>query len=164
MNAVAVLVGSIYGLAAVASAYLVSMVASGLFARAFYRIYARVLIGICSIMMLAPLLQVGLSPSGGHEVAADAGRLPGHGRSGVRRSPFQPRVHENGLPGSPADSLFHVRDACQRDGDHAGPPAHFGVAGWIGPTVVGPGHYGPFLMLLAAMVFHTDYHLKTRDR
>ena len=26
--------------------------------------------------------------------------------------------------------------------------------------VVGPEHYGPFVMLLAAMIFHTDYHLK----
>jgi hypothetical protein len=57
MNAVAVLVGSLYGLAALGATYFVSMVASGLFTRSFYRIYARVLIGVCSVMVAAPLLK-----------------------------------------------------------------------------------------------------------
>ena len=57
MNHLAVILGVLYGLAAAGTCYVVSMVASGLFARAFYRIYARVLIGICSAMLLVPLLR-----------------------------------------------------------------------------------------------------------
>ena len=58
MNTMAIIIGLLLGLLSAGVCYGVSMLTSGLFARPFYRLYARVLIGICCVMLLAPALRI----------------------------------------------------------------------------------------------------------
>ena len=169
MNSLAVVLGLLYGLAAAGAFYVVSMVASGLFARSFYRIYARVLIGICSAMLLVPLLRwVSPHPFTARMLltATDYVTLAVLGYGVVRFSrEFMKTVflekHLTAyftfgtLANAALVTMFFLHIAAVVRTDPA-ETAHF---------LVGPEHYGPFVMLLAAMIFHTDYYLKeaTRD-
>ena len=57
MNPAAVSLGVLYGVVSAVVCYVLSQITSGLFARPFYRFYSRVLIGICSVMLVAPGLR-----------------------------------------------------------------------------------------------------------
>ena len=57
MNTLAIVIGLAFGILSAVLFYGVSMVTSGLFARPFYRLYSRVLIGTCCVMLLAPALR-----------------------------------------------------------------------------------------------------------
>ena len=160
MNDMAVLVGSFYGAIAIIAAYVVSMVASGLFARSFYRIYARVLIGICSIMMFAPLLKW-MSP---HPISTRILlTLTGYLAAGVLAYGvvrFNREYMKTVFLGRSLTAYFtfgtlanamvitlvilHVA-ACPEG---------------LRSRTFGLAHYAPLLMLLAALVFHTDIYLK----
>ena len=160
MNIVSVLVGTACGLAAAGAFYFTSMIASALFARSFYRIYARVLVGICVVMLLVPFLRwVSPFPFIARVLLTTADYLAfsilGYGvlrfNREFMRSVFVERRFTayfvlGTLSGAALVTLVFL---------------HIAVA-FSGPAIfVGPGHYGPFLMLLAAMIFHTDYHLKS---
>ena len=57
MNTPAVIIGLVLCVLSAVTCYGVSMVASGLFSRSFYRTYSRILISICCVMLLAPALR-----------------------------------------------------------------------------------------------------------
>ena len=163
LNPLAVILGILYGLAAAGTCYVVSMVASGLFARAFYRIYARVLIGICSAMLLVPLLRW-ISP---HPVAARilltamhyaTLAVLGYGVVRFNREFMKTVFLEKHL------TAFFTFGTLVNAAVVTAVFLHIAATGAASDgasrLVVGPEHYGPFVMLLAAMIFHTDYHLK----
>ena len=163
LNPLAVILGILYGLAAAGTCYVVSMVASGLFARAFYRIYARVLIGICSAMLLVPLLRW-ISP---HPLAARilltamhyaTLAVLGYGVVRFNREFMKTVFLEKHL------TAFFTFGTLVNAAVVTAVFLHIAATGAASDgasrLVVGPEHYGPFVMLLAAMIFHTDYHLK----
>ncbi len=160
MNIVSVMIGTACGLAAAGTFYFTSMIASALFARSFYRIYARLLVGICVVMLLVPFLRW-ISPllfiTRVLLTAADYLALLILGYGVVRfnrefmKSVFLDRRFTayfvlGTLSGAALVTLVFL---------------HIAVAFSETGVLVGPAHYGPFLMLLAAMIFHTDYHLKS---
>lgn len=165
MNTTAVFVGLFYGILSVVLCYVVSMLTSGLFTRPFYRLYSGVLIGICSLMLLAPVLR-GLALSG-PQLAVLALTLAQYGVIGVLGYGVY-RFNREYLK-----RLFLERSTAAyfTFGTLANAAVvtiaflHVAISGTPGWHQSSPGYltannYGPIFVLLAAMVFHTDYHLK----
>ena len=160
MNIVSVVIGTACGLAAAGTFYFTSAIASALFARSFYRIYARVLVGICMVMLLVPFLRW-TSPSFFITrvllAAADYLALLVLGYGVVRfnrefmKTVFLDRRFTayfvlGSLSGAALVTVAFL---------------HIAVVFSETRVLVGPGHYGPFLMFLAALVFNTNYHLQS---
>ncbi len=165
MNTTAVLIGVFYGVISAVACYIVSMITSGLFARPFYRLYARVLVGICCVMLLAPGLRWlgGVNP----ELAAIALTLAqyavmvvlGYGvfrfnRDYMKKVFLDRKTHAYFTFGTLANAAVVTLAFL-----------HFSITGapaWRqhGEGYIGIAHYGPLLVMLAAMIFHTDFHLK----
>ena len=160
MNIVAVVIGTVCGLVAAGTLYFTSRIVASLFARSYYRIYARVLVGICVVMLVAPFLRW-ISPfvfaTRVLLTASDylAVLILGYGvvrfnrefmKSVFLQRRFTACFILRTLSGAALVTLVFL---------------HIVVVFSEVGVLVGPGHYGPFLMLLAAMIFHTDYHLKS---
>ncbi|KAA5542093.1 hypothetical protein FYK55_14890 [Roseiconus nitratireducens] len=166
MNTPAVFIGLFYGVLSAVVCYVVSMITGGLFARPFYRLYSRFLIAICSVMLLAPGLRwVAMSSDG--KTATILLTLAqylvvgilGYGvfrfnRDFMKRLFFKRHTAAYFIFGTLANAtlvtlaFLHV--------------AVTATPGWTESAagLVSAANYGPFLVLLAAMVFHTDFHLK----
>jgi hypothetical protein len=165
MDTMAIIVGLLLGLLSAAGCYGVSMIASGLFSRPIYRLYSRVLIGICCVMLLAPLLRW-LSienPMWGTIALAVAQYVAiailGYGvyrfnREYLQRVFLRRKTTAYFIFGTLAYAtvvtlvFLHV--------------AVSGTPSWAGHGhgYITAAHYGPILVLLAAMVFDTDSRLK----
>ena len=165
MNTAAVLIGLLYGVVSAVVCYVVSMVTSGLFARSFYRLYARVLVGICSVMLLAPGLRwVAIVDPGfatyGLTIAQYA--VMGVLCYGVFR--FN-RDHLNRLFLEQKSAAYFTFGTLANAALVTLAFLHLAISqtpSWNDGTegYIGAGHYGPLLVILAGMVFHTDYYLK----
>ncbi|MCR9296285.1 MAG: hypothetical protein NXI32_26540, partial [bacterium] len=167
MNPTAIFFGLFYGIVSAVVFYVVSMLTSGLFARPFYRLYARVLIGICCVMMLAPPLRwlASLSPSWGFVSLTLAQYLAvGILMWGVFRfnRDFMQQIFLKRATvayftfGTLANALLVTLAFLQVA--VSGAPTWGVLNGDRAYLTL--GHYGPILLLLAAMVLHTDYRLK----
>jgi hypothetical protein len=167
MNTPAVALGIFYGIVSVVICYGVSLVTSGLFARPFYRLYAKVLIGTCSVMLLAPGLRW-LACTADPQIAAIALTLTqylvvavvGYGtvrfnRDYLRQVFLQRKATAYFTFGTMANAAI-VTLAFLHVSITATP-------GWRETAVgfVTAGNYGPLLVVLAALLFHTDHHLKS---
>lgn len=165
MNTTAVFVGLFYGILAVVLCYFVSMLTSGLFARPFYRLYSRVLIGICSLMLLSPGLRwLALSDP---QLAILALTFAQYGVIGVLgygvyrfNREFLKRLFLER-----ATAAYFTFGTLANAAVVTVAFMHVAISGtpnWqrLAPGYLTAGNYGPIFVLLAAMVFHTDYHLK----
>ncbi len=165
MNTTAVLIGLFYGMMSAVICYVVSMVTSGLFARPFYRLYGRVLIGICSVMLLAPGLRwlasmdpqmatIGLTLAQYLVMAVLGYGVFRFNRNYMKKVFLRRTTTAYFTFGTLANAaivtlaFLHV--------------AITGAPAWreAAPGYVAAGNYGPLMVLLSAMIFHTDYHLK----
>ncbi len=166
MNVLAIVVGLVFGVLSAAMCYGVSMITSGLFARPFYRLYSRVLIGICCVMLLAPALRwlaasspmmgaIGLSIAQYLAVAVLGYGVYRFNRDYMQRVFLQRKTTAYFVFGTLAYAtvvtlaFLHV--------------AVGGTPSWAGHGhgYITAGHYGPLLVLLAVMVFDTDTCLKS---
>ena len=160
MNIVSIVIGTACGLAAAGTFYFTSRIVAALFARSYYRIYTRVLVGICVVMLLGSFLRW-ISPfvfaTRVLLTASDylAVLILGYGvvrfnrefmKSVFLERRFTAYFFLGTLSGAALVTLVFL---------------HIVVVFSEVEVSVVPGHYGPFLMLLAAMIFHTDYHLKS---
>ncbi len=166
MNTLAIVIGLVYGVLSAAVCYGVSMITSGLFARPFYRLYSRVLIGICCVMLLAPALRwlaasspmmgaIGLSIAQYLAVAVLGYGVYRFNRDYMQRVFLQRKTTAYFVFGTLAYAtvvtlaFLHV--------------AVSGTPSWAGHGhgYITAAHYGPLLVLLAVMVFDTDARLKS---
>lgn len=170
MNTLAVALGIFYGIVSAVTCYGLSLVTSGMFARPFYRLYAKVLIGTCSVMLLAPGLRW-LASTADPQIATLALTLAqyfvvavvGYGavrfnREYMRQLFLQRKTAAYFTFGTLANAAI-VTLAFLHVSITATP-------GWRETAVgyVTAGNYGPLMVLLAALLFHTDHHLKSSSR
>ncbi len=165
MNTAAVLVGLFYGVISAVVCYVVSMVTSGIFARPFYRLYARVLIGICSVMLIAPGLRWMASTN--PQLAALSLTMAQYAVMGVlgygvlrfNRDYMKKLFLERKTAAYFTFGTLAYAAVVTLAFLHV---AITGEPSWHehGQGYIGAAHYGPLLVILAAMVFHTDHHLK----
>lgn len=166
MNTIAVLLGLFYGILSIVACYLVAMITSGLFSRPFYRLYARLLIAICAVMLAAPGLRwlatvspqwavIGLTAVHYVTLAVLAYGVFRFNRDYMKRVFMDRSSTAYFVFGTLANAtivtlgFLHV--------------AVSGTPGW-GESATGylvAANYGPPLVVLSAMIFHTDYRLKS---
>lgn len=166
MNTPAVIIGLALCVLSAVTCYGVSMVASGLFSRSFYRTYSRILISICCVMLLAPALRwlaatsplmgaIGLSIAQYLAVAILGYGVYRFNRDYIKRVFLQRTTTSYFVFGTLAYAtlvalvFLHV--------------AVSGTPSWAGHGhgYITAAHYGPLLVLLAVMVFDTDDRLKS---
>jgi hypothetical protein len=165
MNAIAVSIGLFYGVISAIICYVVSMITAGLFAREFYRLYARVLIGVCSLMLVAPGLR--WFANADPQLAVLCLTLSqyavmfvlGFGVFRFNRNYMKNTFLERNRVAYFAFGTLAYAATVTLAFLHL---SITGTANWAGQGLgsIGTSHYGPFLVILAAMVLHTDYHLK----
>ena len=168
MDTTAVIFGVFYGMVSTAVCYVVSMLTSGLFVRSFYRLYARVLIGICCIMMLAPALRwLALTQPLAATFCLAGAQYLTVGIMGYGVFWFNCIYMKEVFLKRPAAAYFTfatltnaaiVTLAFLQVAVSAAP--NWNEQG-RGQPYLNVANYGPVILMLAAMVFHTDYHLKT---
>ncbi|MFO0911659.1 MAG: hypothetical protein U0795_01775 [Pirellulales bacterium] len=168
LNPIAVVIGLTYGAAAAAGGYYVSQLAAGLFARPFYRIYARVLIGICAVMMVSPALRLVASwPIAAHLVLMVADYavmlVLGYGIILFNRKylaklsvdrPVVVYFTFGTLAYAALATLVMLQVSARLDAGTTG----------VDRAPIVAGHYAPLIMILAGLVFHTDHYLKRASR
>lgn len=165
MNTTAVFVGLFYGILSVALCYFVSMLTSGLFARPFYRLYSGVLIGICSLMLLSPGLRwLALSNPQLAILALTVAHYSVIGVLGYGVYRFN-RDYLKRLFLDRSTAAYFTFGTLANAAVVTIAFLHVAISGtphWQqdAPGYLTAGNYGPIFVLLAAMVFHTDYHLK----
>ncbi len=170
MNGAAVFLGLLFGVVSAVVFYAVAMLTSGLFARPFYRLYARVLIGICCIMLAAPGLRWLATewPLLGFAALALAQYLTAgmlfYGVYRFNRDYLQRVFLKRSatayftfgtLANAAVVTLAFLQISISGSPARIEQDEHF---------YVDAAGYGPLILLLAAMVFHTDYHLKVSLR
>ncbi|MEY4568105.1 MAG: hypothetical protein RLY14_3075, partial [Planctomycetota bacterium] len=165
MNTSALIIGLLYGMVTAGVCYVVSLVTAGLFGRTFYKLYARILIGICSVMLIAPGLQLIATQN---EFFATFGlclsqytvmAVLGYGVIRFNREHLKKSVTER-----PTLAYFTFGTLAYAAMITLG-FLHLAIATRPGlietPSQhIPPSHYGPLLVMLAALVLHTDYNLK----
>jgi hypothetical protein len=171
MNPAAIFFGLSYAVLSAVAFYAVSMLTSGLFARPLYRLYSRVLIAICCIMMAAPPLRwlASLSPTWGvvgltlTQYLAVGILIWGvfrFNRDFLKQIFLKRATTAYFTFGTLANALVVTLAFLQ--------VAVSGAPTWGifdgGRAYLTVGHYGPILLLVAAMVLHTDYRLKICKR
>ncbi len=167
MNTSAVALGIFYGIVSAVTCYGLSLVTSGMFARPFYRLYAKVLIGTCSVMLLAPGLRW-LASTADPQIATLALTLAqyfvvavvGYGavrfnREYMRQLFLQRKTAAYFTFGTLANAAI-VTLAFLHVSITATPGWRESAVGYVTAS-----NYGPLMVLLAALLFHTDHHLKS---
>ncbi|TWU39269.1 hypothetical protein [Novipirellula artificiosorum] len=165
MDITAVWIGLLYGVFSAMLCYVVAMMTSGLFARSFYRLYARELIAICSVMLSAPGLRW-LANTNPHlaSIALTLAQFAVAGILGYGVFRFN-RDYMKGVFIGRSTAAYFTFGTLANAAVVTLTFLHLSVTrapNWQDQVsgFVGVWHYGPLLMLLAAMVFHTDYSLK----
>jgi hypothetical protein len=165
MNTTAVFVGLFHGILSVVLCYFVSMLTSGIFARPFYRLYSGVLIGICSLMLLSPGLRwLALSDPQLAVLALTLAQYSVIGVLGYGVYRFN-REYLKRLFLERTTAAYFTFGTLANAAVVTIAFLHVAISGtprWqqLAPGYLTAGNYGPIFVLLAAMVFHTDYHLK----
>ena len=165
MNAFAVTMGLSYAVLSAFLCYVVSLLASGLFAKQFYRLYARVLIGICCAMMLAPPLRyiaslhaawatIGLTIAQYVVVAVLGFGVYRFNRDYMKKVFLRRNATAYFTFGTLANAaivslaLLHVAVSGATDWQQR-------ATGFLAAA-----NYGPLVVALSALIFQTDYRLK----
>ena len=165
MNTTAVLLGLLYGIISTILCYVVSMVTSGMFSRPFYRLYSRILIGICSVMLLSPVLRwlaathpkmavVGLTAAQYLVMGVLGYGVLRFNRDYMKKVFLKRSTTAYFTFGTLANAAIVTLGFL-----------HIAVTGersWAEMTrgYITAGNYGPLFVLLAGLIFHTDHCLK----
>ena len=165
MNANAVLLGLLYGILSIGICYGISMVTSGLFVRPYYRLYARTLIGTCAVMLIAPGLRLLATYNPELATIALTGSqylvigIVGNGIVRFNRQYLRQVYLERATAAYFAFGTLAYAAIVTLGFLHI---AVTTTPGWKEQSIgfVSAGNYGPLLLLLAGLVFHTDIHLK----
>lgn len=165
MNTPALLTGLLYGAVTAVTCYFISLITAGLFGRSFYKTYARILIIICSVMLTAPGLAwmakqnesfaiFGLSLAHYAVMLVLGYGIVHFNREHLKATLLDRQSHAYFTFGTLAYAtiitllFLHLTLVSKSNLSESL------------PLPIQPNHYGPLLVMLAALVLHTDYNLK----